>query len=100
MIRSTPHPPQCPVTHATSFGVSLGSPDVFRVQPEVRVEDALVLASEYLTCAIATAYEAADNSSVEFRPLARAVVHQIEAAKALVEASVSGLGMPLQATSS
>jgi hypothetical protein len=92
MIRSTPHPPQTPVTHATPFGVSLGNLDIFRVQPEVRVEDALVLASEYLTCAVATAYESADNSTAEFRPLARAVVHQIEAARALVEASIAGLG--------
>ena len=53
-----------------------------------------VLRAQYDPVAIATAYEAAENSSVEFRPLARAVVHQIEAAKALVEASVSGLNGP------
>ncbi len=92
MIRSTPHPPETPLTKATPFSVNLGNLSLFRVQPEVRVEDALVLASEYLACAAATAYESADNSSLEFRALARAVVHQIEAAKALVEASIAGLG--------
>ncbi|SEQ70210.1 Protein of unknown function [Pseudomonas sp. NFACC02] len=91
MIRSTPHPPEIPVTKATPFRVNLGNLSLFRVQPEIRVDDALALASEYLSCAAATAYEAADNSPLEFRPLARAVVHQIEAAKALVEASIAGL---------
>ncbi|MFJ3482614.1 DUF6124 family protein [Pseudomonas sp. NPDC090202] len=92
MIRSTPHPPANPVTQTSAFSVNLGNLSLFRVQPEVRVEDALVLASEYLACAAATAYESADNAALEFRPLARAVVYQIEAAKALVEASIAGLG--------
>ncbi len=98
MIRSTPHPPETPLTKATPFCVNLGNLSLFRVQPEIRVEEALVLASEYLACAAATAYESADNSPVEFRPLARAVVHQIEAAKALVEASLAGLGDAVKAT--
>ncbi|MFJ4142030.1 DUF6124 family protein [Pseudomonas sp. NPDC089734] len=85
MIRTTAHPPQIPTT---SREINIG---LFNVKPGVRVEDALVLASEYLLCAAATAYEAADNSTREFRPLAQAVVHQIEAARALVEASVAGL---------
>lgn len=87
MIRSTPHPPS-----ATPFSINLGNLSLYRVQPEIRVEDALILASEYLTCAAATAYESADNCTLEFRPLARAVIHQIEAAKALVEASIAGIG--------
>ena len=91
MILSTPHPPETPVTQSTPFGVNFGSRSLFSVQSGIRVEDALVLVSEYLNCAAATAYESADNTSSEFRPLARAVVHQIEAAKALVEASIAGL---------
>ena len=91
MIRSTPHPPEIPVTQSTPFGVNFGSRSLFSVQSGIRVEDALVLVSEYLNCAAATAYESADNTSSEFRALARAVVHQIEAAKALVEASIAGL---------
>jgi len=92
MIRSTPHPPETPVTKSLPFGVNFGSRSLFNVQSGILVEDALVLVSEYLNCAAATAYESADNSTPEFRPLARAVVHQIEAAKALVEASIAGLG--------
>ncbi|MFK3973461.1 DUF6124 family protein [Pseudomonas sp. NPDC087358] len=92
MFQSTPHPPETPVTQATPFGANLGNQNLFSVQPGIRVEDALTLVSEYLNCAAATAYESADNCSAEFRPLARAVVHQIEAAKALVEASIAGLG--------
>lgn len=64
---------------------------LFTVKPDVSVNDALVLACEYLTCAAATAYESADNHTPEFRALARSVVHQLEAARALVEASVIGL---------
>ncbi len=79
MIGTTPPPPR---DIATSL---------FTVKPGVSIEDALILASEYLTCAAATAHETADNSTKEYRPLARAVVHQIEAALALVEASVVGL---------
>lgn len=85
MIRSIPHPPQTQAT-TRDFNISL-----FNVKPGIKIEDALVLASEYLLCAAATAYETADNSTKEFRPLAQAVVHQIEAARALVEASVAGL---------
>ncbi|MBX8501704.1 DUF6124 family protein [Pseudomonas lijiangensis] len=79
MIETTPTPPRDITT------------SLFTVKQGVSVEDALILASEYLTCAAATAHETADNSSKEYRPLARAVVHQIEAALALVEASVVGL---------
>ncbi|TDV64557.1 DUF6124 family protein [Pseudomonas sp. LP_7_YM] len=93
MIRSTPHPPTVPVTEATPFGVDFGNCRLFNVQSGIRVDDALVLVSEFLNCAAATAYEAADNTPTEFRPLARSVVHQIEAAKALVEASIAGLAI-------
>src|ERR1700712_393462 len=92
MIRSTPHPPETPVTQSIAFGINTGSQNLFTVQQGIKVEDALVLVSEYLACAAATAYESADNTPAEFRPLARAVVFQIDAAKALVEASIAGLG--------
>jgi hypothetical protein len=64
---------------------------LFTVKPGVNIEAALVTASDYLMCAAATAYESADNSSKEFRPLARSVIHQIEAARVLIEAAVAGL---------
>lgn len=92
MILSTPHRPAIPVTKAVPFGSNIGNQNLFTVQPGIHVEDALALLSEYLNCAAATAYESADNCSAEFRPLARAVVHQIEAAKALLEVSIDGLG--------
>jgi hypothetical protein len=92
MIKSTPHPPSTRAPQDLLIHYDLGTPSLFTVKPNVRIEDALVLASEYLCCAAATAYEVADNSSSEFRPLARSVGHEIEAAKALVDASVAGLG--------
>lgn len=84
MIRSTPpsHPTSPP---------NFQHPNPFSVNPNVSVEHALLTASEYLACAAATAYEVADNSTLEFRPLARSVVHQLDAARALVEASLAGL---------
>ncbi|WP_349971162.1 DUF6124 family protein [Pseudomonas caspiana] len=91
MIRSTPHPPAKPIKQNLVSNTNLGNLSLFTVKPDIKIEDALVLASEYLSCAAATAYETADNSTLEFRPLARSVVHQIEAARALVEASVAGL---------
>lgn len=98
MIRSTPHPPVTATPPAPPTNTNLGNLSLFTVKPNVRIEDALVLASEYLSCAAATAYETADNSTTEFRPLARSVVHQIEAARALVEASVAGLEGKQKAT--
>jgi hypothetical protein len=98
MIRSTPHPPVPPASPSPLTNTNLGNLSLFTVKPNVRIEDALVLASEYLSCAAATAYETADNSSIEFRPLARSVVHQIEAARALIEASVAGLEGKRKAT--
>lgn len=98
MIRSTPHPPVTPPSSSPPTNTNLGNLSLFTVKPNVRIEDALVLASEYLSCAAATAYETADNSTTEFRPLARSVVHQIEAARALVEASVAGLEGKQKAT--
>jgi hypothetical protein len=84
MIRSTP--PQL----ATPNPIPQ-NPIPFSVNPDVSVEHALLTASDYLTCAAATAYEVADNSPLEFRPLARSVVHQLDAARALLEASIAGL---------
>ena len=91
MIRSTPHPPETPASQPTCTNANLGNLSLFSVKPGVRVEDALLTAAEYLACAAATAYEVADNSTLEFRPLARSVVHQLEAARALIEVSIAGV---------
>ena len=44
-----------------------------------------------MRCASASAYELTDNAPPAFRPLAGSIVHLIESARALVEASVAGL---------
>jgi len=92
MIRSTPHPPEHPTTHPATVDMNLGNLSLFTVKPGAKIEDVLLTASDYLTCAAATAYEVAENSTKEFRPLARAVVHQLEVARALIDASVDGVG--------
>jgi len=88
MIRSETHSPEHPAPQTNPFEIGMS---LLTTKPGVKVEDALITASEYLTCAAATAYESADNSTKEFRALARAVVHQIEAAQILVEAVVEGM---------
>lgn len=85
MIRSTPHPPEFPNPPRPSFDLDIS---LFTVKPDVGATDALLLASDYLACAAATAYEVADNSSCEFRPLARSVVLQIKTVQVLVAAAV------------
>jgi hypothetical protein len=89
MIRSTPHPPETPISPTTCTHPNLGNLSLFSVKPGVGVEDALLTASEYLAYAAATAYEVADNCTLEFRPLARSVVQQLEAARALIEVSIA-----------
>jgi hypothetical protein len=89
MIRSTPHPHEIPAPQPACNNADLGNLSLFSVKPGVTVEDALLNASEYLACAAATAYEVADNSTSEFRPLARSVVHQLDAARALIEVSIA-----------
>ena len=93
MIRSTPHPPETPISPTTCTYPNPGNLSLFSVKPGVRVEDALLTSSEYLACAAATAYEVADNSSLEFRPFARSVVHQLDAARALIEVSIAQVGI-------
>lgn len=91
MIKPTPNPPQNPVTRALTFGHCLGSNMMFSVREGIQLEDALIHASDHLGCAAATAFELADECPPELRSLARSVVHQLEVAKALVEASIAGL---------
>jgi len=88
MIRSTPHPPE---TLLVAPSENLGNLSLFRIKPDVRIVDALILASEYLACLEAIVYETVDNSTPEYRPLARSGMHQLEAARMLIEASVAGL---------
>ena len=90
MIRNS-HSPQDIVTQPTPFTPYLNNPRILRAQPGINIEDALALACEYLSHARATACESADNSTAEFEPLARAMVRQVETARALVEASIAGL---------
>lgn len=82
-----------PPVFNNSFGL-------FIVKPDAKPEDVLAAASEYLASASATAYETADNSTKEFKPLARAVVHQIDAARVLIEAVVLELSGKISARSS
>jgi hypothetical protein len=74
MLKSTPHPP----------------PQTLAVQAPITIEAALLQACAELCGAAATAYEVADNATLEFRPLGRSVLTQIQSARALVEAALAG----------
>lgn len=96
MIKPTPNPPQLtpastPVTRSVPFGDCLGSQALFTVREGIDLEDALIHASERMNCASATACALIDHSHPDLQALARAVMHQIEVGRALVEASIAGL---------
>ncbi|WP_166365339.1 DUF6124 family protein [Pseudomonas akapageensis] len=96
MFKPTPNPPQLPqdtkpVTRSHAFGQFLGSQALFTVREGIDIEDALIHASDRMHCAAAIACEVIERAHPEFQALARSVVHQIEVATALVEASIAGL---------
>ena len=90
MTRAT-RSPETHLTQTIRFDPILNTSAVLSGLHDTNVKDAPSLASEYLAHASAMAYESADNSTAEFEALARAVVRQIETARALVEASIAGL---------
>lgn len=80
-----------PTTRPINVDDSLGAISLFTVRPNIPLPDALIQACEFMRCASASAYELTDNAPPAFRPLAGSIVHLIESARALVEASVVGL---------
>lgn len=91
MTDSNTQSPEVLLTLEVPFGIAPPSCKPFTVRSGLPIEQALVQASLKLANAAAIAYEVADNASVEYRPLAHSVLHEIDAAKALVEASLGGL---------
>lgn len=90
MSDSTAQSPDVLLTLEVPFGIAPPSLKPFSVRAGLPIEHALAQASIQLANAAAIAYEVADNASVEFRPLAYSVMHEIDTAKALVEASLAG----------
>jgi hypothetical protein len=88
MIRSAPSASRTEHPYSRNGYVNLGNLNLLQIKPGVEPEEALMLASEYLNCAAATACETADNTVLAFRPVARSVAHQIKAAQALVEGAL------------
>ncbi|MCS3473071.1 hypothetical protein M2401_006839 [Pseudomonas sp. JUb42] len=64
----------------------------FILDPDIKTEDAFACASEFLASAAAIVYESADNSTAEYRPLARSALHQIAAAQLVIEAMALRFG--------
>ena len=65
---------------------------LFILNPDIKTEDAFACASEFLASAAAIVYESADNSTPEYRPLARSALHQIAAAQLVIEAMALRFG--------
>ena len=91
MIRSTPHPPLTQFSTTPAAKLNVGDLNLFVVRPDIPVTDALAQASELLRFASASTYELTDNAPRAVRPLAGSIVHLIDSARALLEASVAGL---------
>jgi hypothetical protein len=92
MIKPSPNPPPLkPVTRELALGECQHGDMLLSVRAGIPLEVALGHASRHLNCATATAFELVDNSTPEYRTLARSVVLQLEVAKALLQASMAGM---------
>ncbi|MFS2155988.1 hypothetical protein ACCD10_01375 [Pseudomonas sp. Pseusp122] len=68
----------------------------FILAPDTTTEDALLFAAEYLDGAAAIVYETADNSTPEYRPLARSGLQQLNLGRAVIEALLARLAVKPQ----
>ncbi|WP_455922927.1 hypothetical protein [Pseudomonas putida] len=92
MINVTPAPPDTSLTTAFHpFAPSEGEMPILAVREGMPLEEVLIHASGYLRSASAGAAEMVENCPVHLRPLARNIEHLAEIARALVEASITGL---------
>ncbi|WPO98280.1 DUF3077 domain-containing protein [Pseudomonas sp. HR96] len=85
---SKPGPKTPTFTHSTPFGRGYTGQTLFAVQAGIPTEVALTQACEVLAGTAATLCEMAEICPVEYRPLARSAIYQLEVATALVESSV------------
>jgi ABC-type transport system involved in cytochrome c biogenesis ATPase subunit len=74
-----------------SFGHSPGDKLRLSVREDIPLENALGHASQHLSTAALTAFEVAGRCPPELQSLTHSIVHQLEIAKALVEASIAGI---------
>jgi len=89
MTEPTPHPP---LTAFHSFAPCQGDTPLLAVRAGMPVEEALIQACEYLKSVSAGAAEIVENAPQNLRALTRSVEHASEIARALVEASIGGVG--------
>ncbi|MCS3472353.1 hypothetical protein M2401_006117 [Pseudomonas sp. JUb42] len=71
-------------------------PSPFILAPDTKTEDALLFAAQYLDGAAAIVYETADNSTPEYRPLARSGLQQLNLGRAVIEALLARLAVKPQ----
>jgi hypothetical protein len=60
--------------------------DVFTLNPDIKTEDALIFACDYLKGVAAIVYETAENTSLEYRPLARSAIQQLDVVQEVIGA--------------
>lgn len=61
-------------------------PNLFILNPDIPTAELLIFASDYLDSTAAIVYETADNSTPEYRSLARAAVHQMNVLRTMFDA--------------
>ena len=60
--------------------------DLFALNPDIKTEDALSFACDYLNDVAAIVYETAENTTPEYRPLARSAIRHLDVVKQVIEA--------------
>lgn len=59
--------------------------DLFTLNPDIKTEDALSFACDYLNDVAAIVYETAENTTPEYRPLARSAIRHLDVVKQVIE---------------
>ncbi|PWB30624.1 hypothetical protein DCO48_19995 [Pseudomonas sp. SDI] len=92
MKKIVPDPPlHSLVTKETSIGHCPEHADLFRVQPGVGIEDALVHVSLLLRCAVAASAQAVEHSHGVAQDFGQCTQQLLEMARGLTESLVKGL---------
>lgn len=93
MKKLVPDPPSVDLSNATTADTPFGTHHLFKVCAGIPAEEALLHACHLLQCAEATVSDAADHLTLNDRSLVCGAGQHIEAARALIDAVLDGVGV-------
>ena len=93
MKKIVPDPPILHLSHATTANTPFGTNLMFNVREGIPAEEALLHACQLLRCAEATVSDALDHLTHNDRSLVSGAGQHIEAAHALIDAVLDGVGV-------